>query len=271
MSTKCAQCGAGLAPGALVCPYCQVPTPGAAAHEAEERRRAEWHQAHAAQAAAYSAQASHLERGAKIARMESAATTSLAMGIVSVVICCPPVFQAISVAMYFRARALARELATSVPARATAGLATSILSIAMFTAFMAWAMIRDSQLRSEADARATLLERQTSGMVTAPALDHATACGLAEMYVLRNGYKAEQGHRHEAFQCAGRLEQAEGTASLDDFQFQVESNHTQRKVTVCFRRGERWYVQDLREGSCAGERTPTPTAAPPTTRSTRRN
>jgi hypothetical protein len=241
---NCQECGAVLDPSALACPYCRAPTPVAARARDEEQRRASYEAAQHAYAAEH-------ERRVGLDRLERAASTSLWTSLGSIILCCVPVLQAVSIAMYLRARSTAKALGVPVPAKATAGLAVSLATLLGGGAFMTWAFLRDRALATAAEERIAVLEKQTAASAQATSLDAPTACALAELHTLRDGFGGERGHNLTSFQCVGRLTVQSDRASVEDFRFRAESHDKKFTATVCLKRGAKWFVSEMKtDGDC---------------------
>ena len=252
---SCQSCGAVLDPAALSCPYCQAPTPAAAIAHQREMQAAE---AHAQREAAARWQAEAAAR----ARLETVAKQSVLWSVVGVFLCCLPL-GVVGIVQGVRARGLAAEARVAVPASAQAGLWVGILSCVMSIVFLTWASVRSDRLEDQAHARIAVLEGETRAGATAPALDAKTACGLAEIYALQNGFDGQSGHDLSVFECAGKLSGGADRAALEAFRFHYGSTKTD-EATVCFERGTKWFVRQLTKDACPGAPPPA-SAAPPAT------
>lgn len=244
MPTKCTQCGALIDPLVLACPYCRFTTPaGVAAHEraqAEAQQRAHW-QAHA-----------HFAQQATTgAAVQSSSTHALIWSIVGTLLCCMPL-GIVGIVLAVRARSLAKRLGTPPPAKATLGLVLGIVSSVLSVAFIIFAIVQSERDKEGAARRITALEEQLGSAPSASVLERSTACRLAEIYALRSGWDDRQGYALEDFECVGKIVHERDRATLDDFRFRVGSSQSKHvDVNVCFKRGEAWYVSDMREGPCS--------------------
>ena len=100
-------------------------------------------------------------------------------------------------------------------------------------------------------ARKTELGRQIAAHPAGPALEHSFACALAEQYVLSNGFDGSTNTgTFSDFECAGSVTVLNGRAEMPDFKFKVSSNGAQKTATMCFKQGERWFVESARAVGC---------------------
>jgi hypothetical protein len=175
------------------------------------------------------------------------------------VLCCfAPIFQIVSLVLYFRAKALSRDLALELPLKAKIAFVIDIVSFVGGIVFVVWAVISDNRAQDRAAARIQALEAQTSAAAELPSLDSPTACALAELHALRNGYNGEKGYNLGDFQCVGKVAVAEERASLGAFSFKND-NSERFQVTACFTRGTKWYVKELTTAAaCPGMAVPAP-------------
>lgn len=237
---KCEHCGAVVAVSALACSFCQAPTAAAR----RQREQAEY----AAQQRA-SLQAAH-EQQARVAaqgRLQSLATHSMWWSIAGLVVCCLPV-ATLGIVQGIRARGLARTLGAAVPFGATVGLALggfgSLASVGVWT----WAIISSNQDEAEAAAKVQVLEARAKSGSEATALGLETACALAEAYTWKNGFEGTNGYRMKSMECIGKVTVDGDRAVLDAWRFAHDS--TRHDVNVCFKRGGRWYVAEMKNGAC---------------------
>ncbi|RYZ66874.1 MAG: hypothetical protein EOP08_03965 [Proteobacteria bacterium] len=237
---KCEHCGAVVAVSALVCSFCQAPTlAGRRAHEQAEyaaREQARLHAAHEQQA-----------RMAAQLRLQSLSTHSMWWSGAGLIVCCLPV-AALGIVQGLRARGLARTLGAVVPTGATVGLALgafgSLASVGVWT----WAIIASNQDEAEAAAKAQTLEAQAKPGSEATVLSRETACALAEAYTWKAGFDDVKGYRMKHPECLGKVTVDGDRAVLDDWRFAHTT--TRYDVNVCFKRGGRWYVSEMKKGAC---------------------
>ena len=240
---KCAQCGALIDPLALACPYCRFTTPaGVAAHQraqAEAQQRAHWE-----------AHAQHTQRAAANAQVGSSSTHALIWSIVGTALCCFPV-GLVGIVFGVRARSLAKRLGVAPPARATLGLVLGIVSCVLSVAGLAYGIIQSQIDEDNASQRIAGLEKKLGTGPSARDLDPSTACALAEIHALRTGWDGRRGYSLDGFECFGKLRRSRDRAELDDFRFHPGTDPKRRfEVKVCFKRGEAWYVSEMRDGPC---------------------
>jgi hypothetical protein len=239
-TVKCAQCGALIDPLAHTCQYCRFTTPaGVAAHQ-----RAEYEQRAQAQ---YQAHAQYQHQVVEQRRASGAANQALIWSIVGIVLCCTPL-AIVGVVMGARARGMATRAGLPVPTTATAGLALGVFGVLSSLAFVIYMVVDIGRKTERRDARVAELEARLGDRPSAETLEHDTACGLAEVYVLRNGWGGTSGEYLQRFDCAGKLIPGEERAELDDLRF--EGSTESFRANVCFRRGAKWYVTELRDGEC---------------------
>lgn len=237
---RCQHCGAIISDTALECGACRAPTPFAAAERARQAAHA---QAHAYAAA----QAHHQRVHAAQQRVDSAATQSIVLAVVSFVLCCAPT-AIVGAVQGARARSMAREAGLVAPTRAIVGLVFSVVATLTSIAIFTWAIIDAQHGEERAAKRIAKLERASAEGVKATTLNHDTACALAEAHALKVGWDGHPGYALEKFACDGALAGDGARAELEDFEFFPSSDRT--RVRVCFRRGAKWYVDKLAAGAC---------------------
>jgi hypothetical protein len=239
----CERCGAVIDPGALACPYCGAPTAAAAVarqREADEARaRAQWNAAE-----------DHRRAVAARGRIEATATQSVIWGVLGAALCCLPL-GVIGVVQGVRARGLAAETKQPPPPRAMVGLVLGALSVFTSIGFVVWALVNARGEQQRADARVAELTRQIGSQASAATLDRTTACGLAEIYALKNGWSGAEGHSLHDFECVGKMVPRGDRMELDDFRFR-NGTDAASDTFVCFKRGAAWLVDELRHDACHG-------------------
>jgi hypothetical protein len=179
--------------------------------------------------------------------MEKAANRSLVLSLVGTFLCFIPILQIVSIVSYLRARSLARQLSVGVPAQATTGFVLSSISMILVTAGITWAIVSDNRNQERADARIVALDAQAGAGALQPALDWATACALAEIHALKDGYAGQKGRDLVHFDCVGKVTQKSGRPVLEHFSFRSDSNDKKFDVGVCFDRGAKWFVSEMND------------------------
>ena len=237
---KCAQCGAMIDPLALACPYCKFTTPqGVAAHhqhQAQQHHQAQWN-----------SHANYVHATVANARMKSTGTQSLVFGILGMLLFCTPL-GIVGVIQGFRARGMSKAANAPVPGTATAGLILSAISLV--TSVVGIVLI-DSGVQEDkaaAETRAVAIEKRIGNKASATVLDRDTACGLAEIHVWRAGDGQIANHIAKSVQCMGKLRSEGDRAEID--LVRVKSSTDQHDSHVCFKKGDKWYVERFSATSC---------------------
>jgi hypothetical protein len=242
----CDKCGASLQPGARQCPYCQTTTPYGLQAQQTDIQQQQWS---AAQAQQTLLQAQLLGGG----RIEAAATAALLWSLASIVFFCIPIPAIAGVVMGLRARSLAQSLRLSAPVRGTVGLVISALSGVGFVVFMIWAVVSSQHDVAQINKRKTELEKQIGAKATAATLDQSTACAMAELKILSEGHNGSSTYFQD-YECLGKVSGDTDRASLEDFQYKESGTGPIKKITLCFKHGARWHVDNvLDEGKCADD------------------
>ncbi len=247
MNPTCTQCGAHLPPEALECPVCrQVTAKGAAARVYSPNL--------AVQQAAYD-QHRRVQTDANEAdELRSAANQAFLYSLLSLVLCCVPGPQIAALMRYSTARALAKRLYAPVPLKATLGLVFSLASIVLgFTVVIA-GYVEGNQALSVKKQRLAELDKLTMN-ADVPTMSHELACALAEQYALNEGYDDHSGDDLSKFSCAGKLSSEPERAELVDFRFRDNEGigDASFNVSVCFKRGTRWYVSEFSHARCPND------------------
>ncbi len=246
MPGKCTHCGAAIDPLALACPYCKMTTPaGVLARQREEHERkshAQWH-AHA------QAQAQQQDQVVTQRRLDSAATHALLWSIAGTVICCAPL-GIVAIVLGARARSIASSRNMPIPVKATVGLILGMVSTVSSIGFFVYAIVASQREEAASKDRVAVIEKQIGGKAASAALERETACGLAEIHVLRNGWKGNRGQTLSQFDCVGKLAVSADHAALENFRFRYDTGNANYDVSVCFKRGGKWYVDEVRDDAC---------------------
>jgi hypothetical protein len=171
--------------------------------------------------------------------------TALIFSIVSLWACCFPL-SIVGIVLGLRARREAAQSGTPPPATATIAIVLSVLPILMTVAFAIWFTIDSIALSKRIDE----LNARIPGADTAEQLGQQTACDLAELRIRTDGWNDDDPIVIDGFECPGRVEQRGDEAQLPDFSFNASGN-ARVTVTVCYKRGARWTVDEIREnGGC---------------------
>ncbi len=241
----CERCGAGLPPDRDQCAYCGTVSAAArgvlqAAAAGQAREQAK----HAAEVA--------IVRQKLLSTLEQASSRALMWGLLSFAFFCLPIFNALSFLQFKRAQAAAREAGVAVPTRATVGLICSAITALCSVGCWVW-MVTDIRAdNARVDARKIELAKQIEAHPAGPSLDHSFACALAEQYVLSNGFQGETNTgSFRDFDCAGALRVSSGRAEMSDFKFKPSSSGAQQNAVICFKLGERWFVERAQVTGCA--------------------
>ena len=211
--------------------------------QAEAARRAEEQARVGAQAA--------IARTMMLSATEQAASRSLLHGLLSMGFFCIPVFNVLGLLAYKRAQSSARAAGVPVPPRALVGLVCSAVTGVLCVVCWLWMITEVHANDVHLEARKAELNREIAAHPLGPALDQPLACALAELYLLGNGYDgATNGGAWTDITCAGSLRVVKDRAELDDFKFRVSSSGGSKTATICFKKGERWFVENARATSC---------------------
>lgn len=140
--------------------------------------------------------------------------------------------------------------------KATIAIVVGLLGAFLTAVFLTFAWVKGTHDEEVASTRAAELDRKSASKVTAATVDHETACQLGESYLLRNGWDGRSGSQYDDIECPGKLTETADSAELEDLTAKYISETI--KVSVCFKRGVKWYVDRLAVGSCAA---PPPGAA----------
>jgi hypothetical protein len=248
---SCGRCGATLGPDALECPYCKTVT----ARGLAERERFEREQrAHYMAVQQQSAATEEARRGEASDAASRAGRAAWIWSGAGFLLCCSPLAL---VGIYFglRARSIARAHALVVPAGAVFGIVMGALQVVLFGAIMAWAVIENIRV----DQRVEELDRELAAPSAELVLAQRTACGLAERYLLSNGYESVSNTFITDIRCDGALRVDGTTAELLELDFRA--NDRRVRASACLRRGARWSVDRVAESGCSAKAA-APSAAP---------
>lgn len=216
---------------------------GVAAHQRDEQRR------HAE--ALMKGHEAQQRRAAELGQFDASAGRAMLMALGSCFFSCFPV-SIVALSRGLRVRAEAKRLGAPVPTRASVAIALGALGSVVPLVFLVFGLIVSHQQQEETDRRVAALEAASEAPRQAGALDHRTACSLAEAHVLRNGWDKRRGYTLDRFTCEGKLSlRGEERAALEELRFKARSAEKPHyAVHVCFERGARWHVSDVRWGPC---------------------
>ncbi|MCA9579167.1 MAG: hypothetical protein R3B40_20085 [Polyangiales bacterium] len=256
--SNCTSCGAGLDSSARQCLYCGTVT----AYGLEmQRRDAEHARQRELQQHAFDLHKAAGQKNQASTVLDQNATYALVTSLMGSLCCCFPASIA-SIVLFFRVRSIAREHGLVLPTRAMVALVISVLgllaSVGAYTTF-----VLEQRAHEE---RVERLRAQLAGPRAQPTLDRATACGLAELHVLENGFGGTAGMSVKDILCPGHVTQSGETATLDAFQFRAGS--TTHQLRVCLAQAPTWSVLGFRRAVACDqpsdlEPTATPDAGPP--------
>ncbi|HEX7664704.1 MAG TPA: hypothetical protein VF407_09340, partial [Polyangiaceae bacterium] len=177
---NCQRCGSVLDPTARTCPFCGLTTPhGAVASQMDE--------AAAQMNAQRRAFVDDQQRRIAIARNESSATTAMWVSLISVVLCCSPM-GIVGAALGFKARSEANKLGAPPSSKTMIAIAIGLVGAIATACLLTFAWVSSTQEEEAADKRAAEIDKKIAPKLTAPTIDHDTACQLAESYLIHNGW-----------------------------------------------------------------------------------
>ncbi len=239
----CQRCGAELPPNTDQCAYCRTVSGGAHALLQAEAAR----QQVSAQALAHAAIVQQLAR----ATVEQAASRALLWGLLSPIFLCVPFPSVLAILSFSRARRAALDARLPLPTRAQIGLALGVLSGLGFIAAFSYALLDVQRDNARVEARKAELAQVVTRHASSATLDHELACALAETSLLSDGF---DGHTSTGefrdLECAGALRVLSSRAELDDFKLRTSPSAAPVVATVCFKHGERWFVERTGHTSC---------------------
>ena len=241
----CERCGATLSLDREQCAYCGTVSLALRAQlQADTTRRIQ----EASQRAALAA----LAQQQTTAGLDRTATQALTWGLLSVVFVCLPVPSVVALVQFSRVRRTAQLAGVEVPIRATVGGVLGGVSVLVFVGLFVWMVIDIRADDARVEARKTALTQQLAPHLSSATLDHELACGLAELYLLTNGFagSTNTGAFHD-LDCAGAVRVVGERAELPDFKLHTSSTNDGVNATICFKHGQRWFVESAGSVSCA--------------------
>ncbi len=239
---SCERCGAGLPPDSEQCAYCGTILQAALAGE-RARQEQFVRQATAQQA---------VLRQRALSDAEQAGGRALLWGIVSFVLMCIPIIPSLlSLMAYKRSQLAARAAGIALPTRGKVGLWIALGSGLASLAFWGWVIISVRADDARVDARKTALTQLVTQRGNSATLDQPFSCALAELYILNNGFAGNTSvGSFRNFECVGAVRVLNGRAELGDFKLATSSTSATVTATVCFKHGERWFVERAGVVSC---------------------
>jgi hypothetical protein len=226
---KCPSCGANQ-PERAICEYCGRAMPMSTPQPAAQQQNA-WQ---APQANLHIPTPNPAEKSARHA---------LIWSLVGAFVCCFPL-SIVGLVLGLRARKEALQQKITVPVASTLAIVISALVINLSLAFGIWFGIDQARL----DDRIKELTARISARDTEEVLAQQTACDMAELRILTDGWADDSSIVIDGFDCPGKVIQRETDAELPDFSFNT-SSYARVTVTVCYKRGARWTVKAFREGA----------------------
>jgi hypothetical protein len=241
---KCERCGAVLPPNTDQCAYC-----GSVSTQARLLLQTEAAQRMIAQAPVV-AHAAVQKRVAQT-NAEQAASRALMWGLLSWVFLCIPFPSVLAVLAFNRAKKLAREGEITLPTRATVGLVFGLLTGMGFIAIVIAASISVHEDNERVAARKAELAALIAKRGSSSLLDHDFACQLAELSLLSDGFQGSTNSgEFRDLACAGALRIVKDRAELGDFKLHTSSSAPAVSATICFKRGNSWFVERTGITSC---------------------
>ena len=242
LQERCGGCGAAVGIEALTCEYCGVASP------------------HARRASAAASEAELAEAEARLRVAEAAVHRSgkvaLVWSVVGVALCCLPVGSVVALLLAQRARTQARAAGLVAPSTTTAAMILGGLGLAAFVAF---AGLVAAEMRAERE-RTAQLHALTDEAAAQPELTQPTACGLAELRLIEDGWDGRTGSSvYDTFECPGRVHQDGAGAVLEGMSIRPKRGE-RILFDACLERGEKWFVRALVPGGqgCAPADAPAP-------------
>jgi hypothetical protein len=152
--------------------------------------------------------------------------------------CCLFIPSTVGVVLSLRARKMASKYRLVLPLHATLGLALGSIGILAGAGLVTIAVVGEMR-RSERVEAITKLLGDTAEQSE---LTHASACLLAELRLLRGGFRDND--NVDGFECDGQLKRTEHSAELLGIRFEQSSEPF--VATACLERGQRWAVVGFR-------------------------
>ncbi|HEY4157604.1 MAG TPA: hypothetical protein VGM29_05885, partial [Polyangiaceae bacterium] len=198
----------------------------------------------------FAAQRALQVRSQAAAGQARSARSTLTWGVLSALCVCSPIAAVIAFVSYSRSKEAARQAGVALPGSARAGFWLSLLGVVWFVGFWGYVIWSVQQDGERVEARKLELSQKLNKS-DANRLDHESACELAELYLLTNGYDGNtQVAQFKDFECAGALKTEPSLAALEDLKFRTSSSGGLQTVAVCLKHGDRWFVDRVTHRTC---------------------
>jgi hypothetical protein len=243
---RCERCGGLVQDQIPACPYCGAITPfgaqvqSAAAMTSHARAQQELAQE----------QKRHAQAMTALART---AWASLIVSVLGLVTCCLPLASLLAIALGLRAAFVARKHKLTLPAAGVVGILLGVVGIVSAVGF--WIFFGVDQYYEEQLKRE--LWRRIGNGDTAQVLAQPTACAMAELELLETSHRGYT--RSHEVRCHGKLTVTGETAVLHDLM--VRGSGDSYRAFVCFKRGAKWMVAEIRADAACGSEPATTTAS----------
>jgi hypothetical protein len=179
--------------------------------------------------------------------VDSSATKALVFGLLGVVVCCFPL--SIAGILYgLQSKRLAERGGVPLPVTAAIGIGLSVFGLLALLGFAVWFGHDMMEVNERIDA----LKAKVAQTDAAPELAQTTACDLAELRILEDGYGGKDAIVIDGFECPGTVVYGRSDrAELTAISFHASSQRI--TVKVCFEKGARWSVASLRQTTACGD------------------
>jgi hypothetical protein len=174
--------------------------------------------------------------------LDRSATTALVWSIIGLVVCCVPVPGIVAIVLGRRVRVRSAARGWVPASTASVAMALGAVNLCIFVAFF---VLVAGEMR-ELDELKAQLHAQAEVGASAEVLAQPTACALAELRLLEDGWKKHRGNNTmaESFECDGKFEVQGDTGVLKDLSFKKNSK-IRVILDACLVRGERWHIDRI--------------------------
>ncbi len=185
--------------------------------------------------------------------LDKSATAALVWSIVGLVVCCIPIPGIVAIVLGRRVRIRSAARGWVPASTATAAMVLGAVNLCIFATFV---VLVSNQMKELTELKAALHAKAEAG-ANAKALAQPTACALAELRLLEDGWQEHMGSNTmaETFECDGKFETQGDTGVLKNLSFK-DTKKGRISLDACLLRGERWHIDRI---VAAG----TPCDAPP--------